>query len=71
MRNFLSIGRFKSKTIRFLRFKNTFNRKAIRIMFNSKSRTIISIRIIRNNEGDKRGIEGINKRKRKRKIINI
>ena len=56
--NFLSISRFKSKTIRLLRFKDTFNRaKSIRIITNSTRSIVISnkkprvrsIRIIRNN----------------------
>lgn len=36
MLNFLSISRFKPKTVGFLRFKNTLNRaKTIRITFGS------------------------------------
>lgn len=48
MLNFLSISRFKPKTIRFLRFKDTFDRtKTVGIMFNSTFGVVISNKIPR------------------------
>ena len=48
MFNFLSISRFKSKAIRFLRFKNAFNRtKTMRITSNSTFRRVIGNKIPR------------------------
>lgn len=48
MLNFLSISRFKSKTVRLLRFKNALDRtKAVRIAPNSTFRSIISNKIPR------------------------
>lgn len=48
MLNFLSISGFKSKTVGFLRFKNTFNRaKTMRITSNSTLRRVIGKKIAR------------------------
>ena len=57
MLNFLSVSRFKPKSIRFLRFKDRFNRaETIRVVSNSTRSIIISeqkpglisVRIVRN-----------------------
>jgi len=46
MLNFLSIGGFEAKNIRFLRFKDAFDRvKMIRIITNSTRRIVISMNI--------------------------
>ena len=47
MRFLLSISTFESKAIRFLRFKDAFNRKAIRIIANGTRGVIISNEIPR------------------------
>ena len=79
MFNFLSISRFKAKTIRFLRFKNRFNRtKAIRVISNSTRRIVIGnkkprvirVRVIRANDSSfKKTISKKNILKRFRRIF--